>query len=78
LEYAGLLTKIDWKFMVMDVTKGPSSEPENIPETGDTMDRTQQYVIFMIIAGICLAGCFIILASTNKKRETEEQSNKQY
>jgi len=74
LEYAGLLTQIDWKFMVLDGDKNPKTSKRTIPKTGDDMDHTQ-YVTMMIIAGACLAVCLIILATTSKKRKNEANSN---
>lgn len=67
LEYADLLTQIDWKFMVEEKTTNVT--PVNPPKTGDTNNRVL-YIAFMVFSGVALAGLILYDKRERKKRQS--------
>ena len=69
IEYANLLTNIDWKFMVEwqnpDTVPDPA-HPKSMPKTGDTTNF-YWYLAVMLISATCLTACVTSLRRARKK-----------
>ena len=75
MEYADVLSRIDWKFMVNEEptpdTPGTPATPRPgvtiVPKTGDFTDLSR-YIVMMCVSGSLLAACIVFLAVTKKRQ----------
>ena len=81
LEYAGLLTNIDWKFMIEEVEDPPldpvpGPKPPQVPvtpKTGDILGDGTWYLAVMALSASTLLGCAFYLYRS-KRRFSDTQS----
>ena len=72
IEFAGHLSKIDWRFVIEEIdtpsTPTRPSTPSGSPRTGDDTDNGP-FILMMCAAGVLFVGCVIFLVVTKPKRE---------